>query len=369
MSSSLASRAPRAFTLIELLIVIAIIGLLVALLLPAVQSAREAGRRARCQNNLRQLGIALHAYHEARGCFPTVFTSPGTVSNGKGLTGFVSWHAFVLPYIEQQALYAQIDFNVNFSDKNGSQALLDARLGASHPNARAATKTVPAFLCPSDPTDAPSPAMGSALPAASSYMGNLGWPAFSSGTSGNRAAPSPNNGFFGIATSSPSSWQMARVSEQMFGDGLSNTVAITERLINPFSDDESLMASADQRYVSYCALGFNTIQPMTDYLQCIDNELFVDSIYSLPIGHAWISAWSPAGNAYLHVLPINRCNCHLMGGEGMGGHLASPSSQHPGGVLVLFGDGGARFMHQGIETRTWWALGSRDEGDLATFAD
>src|SRR5438045_1403178 len=87
----------RAFTLVELLVVIAIIGVLVALLLPAVQAAREAARRMRCQNNLKQIGIASHNFHDTIGELPRAY-SP--------VTG-LSWHVNILPYIEQQNLYSQ----------------------------------------------------------------------------------------------------------------------------------------------------------------------------------------------------------------------------------------------------------------------
>jgi prepilin-type N-terminal cleavage/methylation domain-containing protein len=86
----------RAFTLVELLVVIAIIGVLVALLLPAVQAAREAARRMRCQNNLKQIGLACHNHHDVTGELPRAY-SPTT-----GL----SWHVYILPYIEQQNLFS-----------------------------------------------------------------------------------------------------------------------------------------------------------------------------------------------------------------------------------------------------------------------
>src|SRR5581483_9115312 len=89
----------RAFTLVELLVVIAIIGVLVALLLPAVQVAREAARRMRCQNNLKQIGLACHNFHDVNGEMPKAF-SPTT-----GL----SWHVYILPYIEQQTLFNNFD--------------------------------------------------------------------------------------------------------------------------------------------------------------------------------------------------------------------------------------------------------------------
>jgi len=99
-SSRASARRLRAFTLVELLVVIAIIGVLVALLLPAVQAAREASRRSQCSNNLRQIGIALHNYHDVQLSFPINYRP---VTNGP-----YSWMQAILPYIEQQNLYSQI---------------------------------------------------------------------------------------------------------------------------------------------------------------------------------------------------------------------------------------------------------------------
>ncbi len=96
------SRKLRGFTLVELLVVIAIIGILIALLLPAVQAAREAARRSQCSNNLKQIGLALHNYHDTMNVFP-----PGSI-NGNNELG---WTVFILPYIEQSALYDQVNFN------------------------------------------------------------------------------------------------------------------------------------------------------------------------------------------------------------------------------------------------------------------
>ncbi|MHB8899514.1 MAG: DUF1559 family PulG-like putative transporter [Thermoguttaceae bacterium] len=106
----------KGFTLVELLVVIAIIGILIALLLPAVQAAREAARRSQCGNNLKQMGIALHNYHDVHKTFP-----PGKANNGQciqgcgyvtgGLKNVTGW-AFLLPFFEQQAAYDKYDFNV-----------------------------------------------------------------------------------------------------------------------------------------------------------------------------------------------------------------------------------------------------------------
>ena len=130
----------RAFTLVELLVVIAIIGILIALLLPAVQAAREAARRAQCTNNLKQLALAFHNYHDTYKMFPISITGhPNYNWTQKGhscLTG-------LLPYIEQQPLYDQIDFDLPIGD---------GVPGGPNYNVNTAVAQTPVsgFLCPSD---------------------------------------------------------------------------------------------------------------------------------------------------------------------------------------------------------------------------
>jgi prepilin-type N-terminal cleavage/methylation domain-containing protein/prepilin-type processing-associated H-X9-DG protein len=104
MTRTLNSKTRRGFTLIEILVVIAIIAILIGLLLPAVQAAREAARRMACTNNLKQLGLAMHHYHDTHGAFPPAFVNNGPY----GATGFNfthGWAAFVLPFVEQESLY------------------------------------------------------------------------------------------------------------------------------------------------------------------------------------------------------------------------------------------------------------------------
>src|SRR6056297_1446776 len=101
-------RPKRGFTLIELLVVIAIIAILVALLLPAVQQAREAARRSSCKNNLKQLGLAMHNYHDVHDCFPL------------GMVHRINWRVSILPYLEQSTIFNQLDFNESFQGNNPS---------------------------------------------------------------------------------------------------------------------------------------------------------------------------------------------------------------------------------------------------------
>jgi prepilin-type N-terminal cleavage/methylation domain-containing protein/prepilin-type processing-associated H-X9-DG protein len=130
----------RAFTLVELLVVIAIIGVLVALLLPAVQSAREAARRTQCINHMKQLGLALHNFHDANLYFPPA-RDQLTTSPSLSTLWVCSWHARILPYVEQQGLYQLYRFDRDWQDA----ATNDAVGGPIKQN-------VPGFLCPSAPT-------------------------------------------------------------------------------------------------------------------------------------------------------------------------------------------------------------------------
>src|SRR5262245_21034980 len=124
----------RGFTLIELLVVIAVIAILMALLVPAVQQAREAARRAHCKNNLRQIAVALHNYHDTCGAFP-----PSSVVAGNGLdTGWWSWIARVLPDLDQQPLYEQLDLREDiWTNCHKYQPYTSIKLAV--------------LLCPSDP--------------------------------------------------------------------------------------------------------------------------------------------------------------------------------------------------------------------------
>src|SRR5262245_15638587 len=132
-------RSKSGFTLVELLVVIAIIGVLIALMLPAVQSTREASRRAHCKNNLKQVGLALHNYESARRVFPPGFVSAAPMTNEPGIGPGWGWAAHILPHVEEASL--KIDLKKNITDP-------------VHDNARVLPLSM--FRCPSDSPEAPT---------------------------------------------------------------------------------------------------------------------------------------------------------------------------------------------------------------------
>jgi len=154
----------RAFTLVELLVVIAIIGILVALLLPAIQAAREAARRSQCQNNVKQIGVALHNYHDTHKVFPPGgldygWSASGGTEPANKLVKNINGLALLLPFMEQQSLYSELNFSQAFSHVGPAPQTQGNIVPSARPfagnagtsgNAAVLGQIVPTFVCPSD---------------------------------------------------------------------------------------------------------------------------------------------------------------------------------------------------------------------------
>ncbi len=219
----------NAFTLVELLIVIAIMGLLMGLLLPAVQAARETARRSQCTNNLKQIGLALHNYHDAKQLLPPGYvdgnTNPASTPDNDVGPGW-GWAAFLLPYLEEGNVYSQINFNQPVG------------VGSNVPVSQ---QPLTVYQCPSDPLQQSFGLYNSSLTsviatvAHSNYVGCNGWVECFSNAGGNYvpssdggAAEDGDIGATGLAGNGLF-YRNSRNTAANVTDGLSNTIFVGER--------------------------------------------------------------------------------------------------------------------------------------------
>jgi prepilin-type N-terminal cleavage/methylation domain-containing protein/prepilin-type processing-associated H-X9-DG protein len=317
--------APRAsrrqtsagFTLIELLVVIAIIAVLISLLLPAVQSAREAARRAQCLNNMKQIGVALHTYHEIHNTFPPGYVSyfrrdggdEGTAEDDIG-PGW-GWASQILPQMEQTAVHNAINFSLSMTYAANETAQLTR---------------ISSYLCPSDFTPNRVPVRDETntqtiyTVGTSNYVGVYGI-----GEIGE--APGRGNGTF---------FRNSRVGVGQMTDGSSNTIVVGER-------------SHNLSYVTWTG-------------RAIGGWLFTTSSFE--------------GGTNKFVPDPEESFCMILGpieieeGESPrtpnrpAAHVEDYWSRHPGGVNFLFGDGSVRFVKDSINEFVYAGLATRNGGEV-----
>ena len=306
-------RSRRGFTLVELLVVIAIIGILIALLLPAVQAAREAARRSQCQNNLKQLGLGMHNYHDTNKVFPVSFY--GGYGDPLAVGGYTQTSRSygplmrMLPFLEQKPLYDVCNHGVNSMVATGQLATV-----------------IPGFLCPSDPapgqvTETNIFVTGGTLVGRNNYRGVMGndwdWGAYANNT----VNPTPaadsfrqNNGlFYHFSVERPRSAAAAT-------DGLSNTLAFGETLFN-----QNFASSERPTY-------------------------------------AWMHA---AGSLATVAVPLNHTDEKTPSSVTFDLKHGF-SSLHPGGVQFLLADGSVRFISETVALTVIRGLGSMNGGEVVS---
>jgi prepilin-type N-terminal cleavage/methylation domain-containing protein/prepilin-type processing-associated H-X9-DG protein len=315
----------RAFTLVELLVVIAIVGVLVALLLPAVQAAREAGRRSSCLNNLRQLGIAMQLCHDATGSFP-----PG---RGGPPPKIFSPQAYLLPYVEEGSLQGQIDF---------TQAPTTVVVGGVYYsgafNKPAACEAVPVLLCPSDVET--GRVTGSEF-GASNYAACTGSGKIDAGT---------------IVKSDGVFFLESRIGMKHITDGTSHTVAFSERGLGP---GQKLSTGTQLGPLAgvYVLELFNTAPVSEENCRQPDNGSWYEAR-----GAKWILA-NYGNTLYNHYLTPNTGEWDCMNLAQQKGYMAA-RSYHPGGVNVLRCDGSASFIDDTINYSLWRAVATRNGEEI-----
>ena len=345
------------FTLVELLVVIAIIGILIGMLLPAVQAVRSTARRMSCANKVKQLALAVHNYESAQMTFPVNQIGPGKADGQGGVgSGYYSWLVPLLPFMEQENLYRQFDLSGNNGD--GS----DFRISSSHPNAAAASTILDALLCPSDEASDDNTEMGSCNPGSNNYVGNIGWPSKTTGINGELSAVR-YVGVFPLdkPAGDPVPWHQAEISFRNISDGTSNTSFISERLIQTGLSSNAVR-NGDPRILSEHVTPNNSQLGLASLARLIEADADPHVLESRFVGRSWSSGFTLAAPMFVHVVGPNSDLGHFTSSEEEGDFLLSPSSRHIGGVNLARVDASVSFVSDGIEQEVWWALGARDDG-------
>lgn len=323
------------FTLVELLVMIAIIGILIALLLPAVQAAREAARRMQCTNNLKQIGLALHNYESSHKSFPIGWN--GIYHPTQPTQSRWSYLAYILPYVEQGNTLDRLDTGLTLYAPGGGQPPRPEHV-------ETIMTKIATYLCPSDRFDYVSSPTGVVDSAPTNYTACVGTGINAAGdTADDGATDARADGLF-------SSLVWRRMAECT--DGLSNTAVCSESLLGPGGADMPSSASPDPQ--TYFAL----IHPFTNVTVANCSQDRPSSINRFPASRGRVWAGQGYENTiYNHFFPPNssRYDCFFWVNLG----FKAARSRHPGGVNLLLGDGSVRFVSETVDLATWRGLATR----------
>ena len=354
----------RGFTLIELLVVIAIIAVLIALLLPAVQQAREAARRTQCKNNLKQIGLACHNYHDTAKQFPQNWSGRGASEAIRGdwqnAFGDFGWMVMALPYFDQAPLYNQFNFNDNNGGPGGpnrypgSTADNNSRGWTSQQNTNAATTILQAVMCPSNPQSAKQ------------YAGVAGC----SGGNTYNNTPVGRSDYVGSLGFERADWQNCLASDQG-GKGIplpwSNTDNIPGTVHNGWGEGNggNSTGPAYLGLMNGCFSCSGTCK-ISDIVDGTSNTILVMEDHHWSQGPSqpsqvagtvgWAGPMQVASTAHL----VNQKYGYPDGNQCHG-----ISSTHVGGAHILMADGSVRLLSENIGVTVLQAISTRAGGDIA----
>jgi prepilin-type N-terminal cleavage/methylation domain-containing protein/prepilin-type processing-associated H-X9-DG protein len=360
-------RSRRGFTLIELLVVIAIIAVLIALLLPAVQSAREAARRTQCVNNLKQIGLAMHNYHQTHNVFPSgsipAYSSPPATQDG-----WINWspHAALLQYLEVGSIYNSLNFNYSPSYFTGN---FNGDVNSTGINTVVAT-----FLCPSDGL--------AGKVCTNSYYASIG--------TQTQGYPPGGEGP-GVFTVRPDNDANDFVNAPVKGiadiiDGTSNTIAFGEACVGPSPTTNlsrivgvsgvsipktARVPDAQTAGVANVSAGLNAC---SNFFKGLGSCASTGNPNSCGLKNYRGLRWAVGDHGYTlfnTIVPPNSkqwawsmCHNGCAGCAPEESSFINALSYHPGGCNFLFADGSVKFLKDSINMQTYWSLGTRADGEV-----
>jgi len=353
----------RGFTLIELLVVIAIIGVLIALLLPAVQAAREAARRSTCNNNLKQIALALQNYHSAYSIFP-----PGSRRGAcEGTTSVNAWGSYgvlpqILPFVDQQQLYDNVNFQLS-SYRNDSSSGYPCFGGLA--NTTSVMTRVSTFLCPSDPN----------------FRNQGTW--FSLAYPGNNYNPCWGDTMrFGVGDSAGNLaqqtgifWQDSNVRIGDILDGTSKTVIFSERVIGEGFANGRKPGDVYANWPdpggsrSMSLLGETSGKAVMSNCNAWANSQVNTGNLRSSAGRHWFPGMFTYSGFNTIMTPNAGMGDCLIGGCGEYDctGIYTANSRHPGGVNIAMADGSVQWASNSIDQLVWWSMGTRANSDVTNY--
>jgi prepilin-type processing-associated H-X9-DG protein len=330
------------------------------LLLPAVQAAREAARRAQCVNNLKQLGLAAHNYVSSNNVFPPQTSWPSSDTGGWGY----NWYYALFPQLEQQQIFSAINFSLSPWDLGQTTAAVAKVSSLICPSESGSQQIYPIYL-----------STGTFYYAVSNYVGNYGGP----------AAIAPYTGTIIPESDLEAGLKLQSVGMQSITDGTSNTGLFSERLLGfPQGTTQAVYPGGTNAFraifqgtysagvSSVTPANMSTANPALLFVQgCQAIPGTTAALYSTTIGSMLLPGYPMhvGLTSYMHWTTPNTAPCNNPADQTWLSYVgpygsASANSQHPGGVNLAFADGSVRFVKSSVSPQNWWALGSRNGGEV-----